>query len=294
MIYLASFSVKALMAYNAIHPNEKLNVLVSFGRLEKDIAGFLFSHRSKLNSIVLDSGVWTLNLNPEMYRDQINLRAYQSYLQAVGKYFDFYFNFDEVMSEEGFDQNYSNQLQLEAAGLKPVPVVHDSYGPEVQLYIDLGYSLVSLGSSEVRDADVNELYRIVDRFYSQGIKVHLLGSTNYEKLANLPVYSCDSSTWNHAGSRGHILYWNPNKPGDDKTDLVCFDEKRAKRLSRNPIETYPFRIDLESYLEREFGYSIDDLAGSQGWFKRQLVNIHFYVQLEKRIAAEHREFGYRF
>jgi len=183
---------------------------------------------------------------------------------------------------------------LEAAGLKPVPVVHDSYGPEVQLYIDRGYELVALGSSEVRDADVDELYRIVDKFYSQGIKVHLLGSTKYEKLANLPVYSCDSSTWNHAGSRGHIIYWNPNKPGIDKTDPVCFDEKRAKRLSRNPIETYPCRFELECYLEEQLGYSGDLLSDQGGWFYRHIVNIHYFVQLEKRIAAKHRELGYRF
>jgi len=294
MIYLASFNTKALMAYHAIHPTEKLNVLVSFGRLKRDIADFVFHHRSKLNSVVLDSGVWTLNSNPEMYRDQINLRAYQSYLKEVGRYFDFYFNFDEVMSVDGFDQNYGNQLVLEAAGLKPVPVVHDSYGDEVQLYIDRGYDLVALGSSEVRDADVAELYRIVNRFYSQGIKVHLLGSTDYQKLAYLPVYSCDSSTWNHAGSRGHILYWNPNKPGFDKTDLVCLVKERIARLQQNPIETYSQRYELESYLEQEFGYSTDDLTGSHGWFYRHLVNIHYFVQLEKRIAAQHCVLGYRF
>ena len=255
---------------------------------------FCFTHRVKLNSVVLDSGVWTLNLNPEKYRDRINLRAYQAYLKEVGRYFDFYFNFDEVMSVDGFDQNYGNQLVLEAAGLKPVPVVHDSYGEEVQLYIDRGYELVALGSSEVCDADVSELYRIVDKFYSKGIKVHLLGSTDYQKLAYLPVYSCDSSTWNHAGSRGHIIYWNPNKPGIDKTDPVCFDEKRAKRLSRNPIRDYRYRYELECYLEEQLGYSGDLLSAQGGWFYRQIVNIHYFVQLEKRIAAKHRELGYRF
>jgi hypothetical protein len=229
-----------------------------------------------------------------MYRDQINLRAYQSYLENVGRYFDFYFNFDEVLSEEGFDQNYSNQLVLEAAGLKPVPVVHDSYGPEVQLYIDRGYELVALGSSEVRDADVGELRRIVNKFYSKGIKVHLLGCTDYVKLAYTPVYSCDSSTWNHAGSRGHIIYWNPKKLSIDKTDLVCFDEKRAARLQRNLVGRYRYRYDVESYLEREFGYSREHLTGKQGWFYRHIVNIHYFVQLEKRIAAKHRELGYRF
>ena len=294
MIYLASFSKKALLAYHNLHPHEKLNVLVSFGRLEKDNAEFLFKHRHMLNSVVLDSGVWTLNLNPEKYRDRITLRGYQAYLQQLGGHFDFYFNFDEVMSEDGFDQNYDNQLLLETAGLKPVPVVHDSYGPEVQLYIDRGYDLVALGSSEIRDADVYELNRIVDKFYSRGIKVHLLGSTDYTKLSCLPVYSCDSSTWNHAGSRGHVIYWNPDKPSNDKTDLVCFDVKRLKRLQRNPIESYPQRFELESYLEQTFGYSPDRLTGPQGWFYRQIVNIHYFVQLEKRIATKHRELGYSF
>ncbi len=135
---------------------------------------------------------------------------------------------------------------------------------------------------------------IVERFYRAKVRVHFLGTTRYEILVPLPVRSCDSSSWTQAGARGHILYWNPEKPGMDKTDKIYlegtfpFDEKRTYFIQ------YRHRRELEIYLQDELGLTYMDIMGPQWAINRALVNVHYFVRLEKRIMARHRELGFSF
>ena len=294
MIYLVGVSSRALRTYHARHPSERPNLLISYARLSKDTGKLLFDYRHLNGSLILDSGTYSLNYAPEQFAGKITFSGYKTYLQSIGSYFDFYFNFDQDFSRNGFDVNLSNQLQLEEAGLHPVPVAHDCYSNEIQYYIDRGYELVSIGSAELRDADVYELRRIVDKLYSKGIKVHFLGCTDYQKLAYVPIYSADSATWNQAASRGHLLYWNPLKPAIDKKDKICFVYDLPNKYMINHIDGHPHQQEVEAYLNQELGYSIDELKGSAGSLKRLVANIHYYVQLEKLIAAKHRELGFKF
>ena len=294
MIYLVGVSSKALLAYHKRYPSERPNLLLSYARRSKDCGKLIFNYRSLIGGLISDSGTYTLNSNPGDFADIITLQGYQSYLQQLGRHFDFYFNFDQDFSRNGFDVNMANQLQLERAGLHPVPVVHDCYSNEIQYYINRGYDLVSIGSGELRDADVHELYRIVDKLYSQGIKVHFLGCTDYQKLAYVPIYSADSATWNQAASRGHLLYWNPLMPGIDKKDKICFVYDLPRKYMINHIDRHPHQREIEAYLNQELGYSISELKGTAGSINRAVANIHYYVQLEKRIAAKHRELGFSF
>ena len=294
MICLVGVSTKALLAYHAKYPEERPNLLVSYARLTRDTANFLFKYRHIVGSVILDSGTYSLVNNPKRYAGSVTLSGYRAYLGQLGHRFDFYFNFDQDYSRAGFPVNLSNQLYLENAGLNPVPVVHDCYGGEIQYYIDRGYDLVSIGSGELRDQGVTELYRIVNKFYSRGIKVHFLGCTEYEKLADVPVYSADSATWSHTGARGQLMYWNPKLPGVDKTEKIRFVYGLPRRLVKDHIDGHPDWLDIEGYLNQELGYTIEELKGSKGNFKRLVANIHFYVQLEKRIVAEHRQQGFKF
>lgn len=294
MIYLVDVSSKELQAYHAIHPGEHPNLLLSYARLSKDTGKLMFADRHLIGSLIMDSGTYSLNSNPQKHADKVTLARYKAYLQSVGRYFDFYFNFDQDFSRNGFKVNLANQLDLERVGLKPVPVVHDSYSNEIQYYVNHGYELVSLGSAELRDADVYELRRIVDKMYVNGIKVHFLGCTDYEKLAYVPIYSADSATWNQAASRGHLLYWNPLKPGIDKKDKICFVYDLPEKYMINHIDHHPHQREIEAYLNKELGYSIPELKGSAGSLNRSVANIHYYVKLEKRIADKHRELGFKF
>jgi hypothetical protein len=294
MIYLVGVSTKALLTYHAIQPLERPNLLLSYARLSRDCGDFIFKHRGLIGSLISDSGTYTLNNNPNKFANIITLQGYRSYLQQIGCHFHFYFNFDEDFSRNGFGINLANQHMLEGLGLRPVPVVHDCYGSEIPYYLAHGYDLVAIGSGELENEDVSELYRIVNKLYSRGIKVHFLGCTDYQKLAYVPVYSADSSTWNQAASRGHLLYWNPLKSGIDKKDKICFVYNVPKKYMANHIDHHPHQGEVEAYLNQELGYSIPELKGSAGSLKRAVANIHYYVGLEKRIAAKHRELGFKF
>ena len=60
-IYLSSLNTNSLEAYLEIFPDAKLNVLVSYGLRNKSVDAFLHEYASNINSIILDSGTYTMN-----------------------------------------------------------------------------------------------------------------------------------------------------------------------------------------------------------------------------------------
>jgi len=292
MIYHAGITAKIVRAYAQINPKAKLDALLSYGIKNMHTASLLFQDRHLVGNVACDSGTWTLNQNPAKYRDTITLKGYSGYLRNLASKFEFYFNFDDDFSAGGFENNLWNQLRLEEQGLRPVPVIHDCYSKEeVGYYIDHGYEMVAIGSGELKMQGVTELNRITEKFHAKGIKVHFLGCTEYLKLANTPVYSCDSSSWGQKGTKGYILYWNPEKPGEDKTDAIDFVANQHGRVF---YKDYPFLWDLEEHIESRLGLPIEALAGRENIFNRILATIDYFVQLEDLIAQRHKQLGYTF
>ena len=291
-IYHADLSTEALNAYCSLRPDKKINALISYGHRDRHSRSFLSTHRGKINSLILDSGAYTLNSNPVKYAGKITFDGYRAYLKIRADDIDFYFNFDADFSKAGFDKNFGYQLDLEKAGFTPVPVVHDCYGDEIKTYIDRGHKRIAIGSGELKYAGLDELRHIVDPLYRRGIKVHFLGCTEYRKLAYLPVSSSDSTTWARAGTAGKILYWNPQSPGYNKLDKITLDENALKRNVQYHIRDYMFREQLEEYLYQELKMSLDDLMGKQKYLNRAVVNIHYFVLLEELINDKHRQQGF--
>lgn len=296
MIHLVDVSTKALLSYHKLYPNERPNVLFSFARLSRDLAKLSSQYRHLIGSLILDSGTFSLNQNPARFSKKVTLPKYSSYLLQLRSRFDFYFNFDRDFSINGFDENLDNQLYLEKLGLNPVPVVHDCNGGEIPYYIKNKdrYPIVAIGSGELAKSNIPELYRIVDKLYSKDIKVHFLGCTRYAKLANLPVFSADSTTWQHCRSGLPLFYWNSEKSGENKQDPVWVRTVPAGKSIKNHIDRHPQRLEIQKYLERELKYTIDDFRKPGAYTKLLVANMHYYVQLEKRIAEEHRKLGFKF
>jgi hypothetical protein len=136
IIYHSALSKEAAIRYKQVKPNEKLHALVSYGRRNNDARYFLVTNPNLLDGLIMDSGTYTRNQNYTKFKDKITLKGYPAYVKNFEDKLDFYFNFDEDYTKDGFETNYSNQLKLESAGLKPVPVVHDCYSDEIQQYID--------------------------------------------------------------------------------------------------------------------------------------------------------------
>jgi hypothetical protein len=291
-IYHAELTTEALEAYRKLHPDKKVSALISYGRRDRHARSLLSTHRGKINGLILDSGAFTLNSNPVKNAEKVTFEGYLAYLNIRADDFDFYFNFDADFSKSGFETNFGYQLDLEYAGLKPVPVVHDCYGDEIKIYLDRGHKRIAIGSGELRHAGLDELRHIVDPLYRKGVAVHFLGCTEYQKLAYLPVSSADSTTWNRTGSAAKIFYWNPLRSGYKKLDKITLEDNVLKRNIQYHIRDYMFRDQLEEYLYQELKMSLDDLVGKQKYLNRAIVNIHYFVLLEEMINDKHREQGF--
>ncbi len=291
-IFHSGLTTDAVLRYKQLHPDKPLRALISYGRLGTHHSNLMLGHRHMLDGLIMDSGTFTLNQNLRKYQNSITFKGYISHLNLFAKKVDFYFNFDEDFKKSGFTTNFGHQLDLENAGFRPVPVIHDCYSDEIKTYIDRGHKLVAIGSGELKHAGLDDLRYIVDQLYRKGVKVHFLGCTRYEKLAYLPVYSADSTTWNWAGASGRIFYWNPNRMGFNKLDKIVVDDKPPKRLTKYHIRDYMFRNQLENYLYQELGMSIDDLLGKNRHLNRALVNIHYFVLLEELISRKQRKQGF--
>lgn len=292
-LYHASPNLRTLLKYHALFPDRKLNVLRSFGMLDKEDYDFCVKHRGKIGSLIFDCGTFTLNYAKSEATSSITLSNYKNYVQTFEKHYDFYFNFDADFSDDGFETNLYNQKYLESFGLSPVPVVHDVWGSEIDYYIDRRdkYQRVALGSAQIRNEET--LGYVMERFEGSGIKIHLFGNTTFEFLVNYPIASVDTAMWARTGGYGFINYWNPRKEGLKKSDRIYMEEfvdhDAEKKVT---FSNYEFREDLEKFLLETLDLTYQDLMGHDGSYNKMLVNTHYYVQLEDIVNQIHQQKGF--
>jgi hypothetical protein len=287
-IYHAAMKLQVLLKYHELFPHKKLNILRSYGLPSSENRNFMETHRDKIGSLILDSGTWTLN-NPAAGKSgfKVTLGGYLNYAKQCAPLFDFIFNFDSDFSEKGFATNLENQKRLEDAGLNPVPVIHDIYGEEIDYYIDQDYPCVALGSFQITSLDT--LKWVVEKIHAAALKVHLFGTSRFDYIAKVPVFSCDSTTWVQTGAFGCLFYWNPDKSEENKTDKIYLEEYLPSKSKREvTFSDYFYREELEAYLKNTFGISHQDLLGPEGDLYQRLVNLHHLIQLEELVTKMHK------
>ena len=290
-LYHASLTLKVFLKYHKLFPEKKLHALRTFGDLNHEMKAFCKTHRDKIGSLILDSGTWTLNNAKADLKHRLTCPNYINYLMEFKDHFDFYFNFDSDFLGDENDTNYQNQILLEEQGLKPVPVVHDIEGDEIEHYIDRGYPIVALGSSQIKNVDT--LDSVMNKFKGTDTKIHLFGNARFKFISNFPIYSCDSTAWAQRGKWGFIYYWNPENDGIDKMDKIYMEEYLdVNKKHKFTYSSYEFREELDKYLYKTLGVTEGDLLGPNGAYYKQLVNLHYYVQLEEIINQIHREKGF--
>jgi hypothetical protein len=289
-IFHAGMELKVLLEYAKLYPGVKLDILKSFATIDHEIQRFYGGHRKKIGNLIFDSGTYSLN-NSSQTPSGVNLRAYKEYLLQFERQFDWYFNFDSDFSGGDSPENYQNQLDLEGAGLKPVPVVHDINGEEIEHYIATGHKMVALGSSQITSMKV--LAGVMQRFAGTGVKVHLLGKVKFDFISNFPIYSCDTNAHAQRGKYGFIYYWNSRCPDVDKTDRIYLDEYiSASNNKKIILANYRHRDEFLGYLNDELGVVEGDLYGDQGVFFKQIANLHYYVHLERVVNQIHKMKGF--
>lgn len=282
-IYHASINLTILKKYFELF-SEPLNVLLSIALIGGDTRGFLIDNRHMVESIVADSGAWSVAKGTSTF----SIDALISYLKLWGHLFDRYFNFDTNFSDQGFNDNYENQLKMEKEGLRPVPVIHNFFNFEIDFYLSLKkYQWLALGSAQSKSfADFQLAVNRIKR-KDPNVRIHWFGGSRFEWLIKTPVASCDTSSWAKTGSFGYILFWNEAKGGLNKTDKIYVGGRmKGKDDGSYHFVTYPWKKELEEYLNKTFGFKYGDLLGYDDKFNMQLVNTRFYSELERRINEE--------
>jgi len=277
----ASFFLSVLKLYHKLFPTEPPNVLISLAYNMNEWKTFLVKFRHMIGVLFGDSGAWS----SAQGTSDISLDKVIFLFSRYGPLVDLYSNFDSNFSEQGFEDNISNQLKMERAGLFPIPVIHNFFSKEIEYYIESGkYNWLALGSSQSSNFD--NIRYAVDKIkgLNPNIKIHWFGGSKYEWMVRLPIASCDTTSWARSGQFGKINFYNPQK---GKSDLIYIGGRlREFKEGEYHFVTYPWRKDVEEYLYKNFNFTYRDLLGYDDKVNMQLVNTRFYVELEKRINQE--------
>ena len=282
-LYQASLNLIVLKKYFELFL-EPLNVLLSIALIGGDTRGFLIDYRHMVETIVADSGAWSVAKSNLAF----SIDALISYLRMWGHLFDLYYSFDTNFSDQGFNDNYENQLKMEKEGLHPVPVIHNFFNFEIDFYMSSGkYPWLALGSAQSKN--FADFEYAVNRIKGKdpNVKIHWFGGSRFDWLIQTPVASCDTSSWARTGGFGSIRYWNDHVEGLYKGHTIYVGGyMKDKDDGSYHFVTYPWRKELEEYLWETFRLQYMDLLGYDDKFNMQLVNTRFYAELERRINEE--------
>jgi hypothetical protein len=91
----------------------------------------LYKNRSLFSTAILDSGAFTIN-NPKKKNGvtRLTFDGFKTYCKRTKDRFEFIINFDEVFEPGGIEKNHENLVELQAAGIEAIPVIHDYTGKE--------------------------------------------------------------------------------------------------------------------------------------------------------------------
>jgi hypothetical protein len=286
----SSLSAKVFKGYKARKPDKNVHVLRSYGTRGPDDHLFRTILRDQCSSLDLDSGAFSKNNRQQGSGLDITFNGYMQYVKTFGQFYDRIYNFDCDFGDEGFDTNIYYQKRMEDAGLEPVPVVHSICNDEIDYYIESGYKTIALGSPQI--TDFGTLAYVMEKFKGTDIKIHLFGCTDFEYLTSFPIYSCDASTWIMAGIFGDIIWWNPQKGGQNRKDYVYLEELIPPKPNANPLSEHENREELNQYLSEELGITENDLLGPDGSYFKGIVNLHYFLKLEEVINQIQRQKGF--
>lgn len=277
-IFQASFFLSALKLYYQLFPDDPPNVLVSLAYNMMEWKKFLTFYRHMIRDLIGDSGAWS----SDQGTSDITIDDVVILFKRYGHLMDRYFNFDANFSNYGFEDNIAMQLKMERAGLKPVPVIHNFFTKEIEYYVRSGkYEWVALGSSQSTNFD--DFRYAVDKIKreNESIKIHWFGGSKESWMKEVPIASCDTTSWARSGSIGKINYFNIET---GKCEMIYTGGiERKLKTSEHHFVSYPWRKDVEEYLYKNFKLTYRDLCGYKAKLNMQVVNTRFFVEKEKRI-----------
>ena len=303
-IYQSSLSISVIKKLHEINPAMKPNVLITFYGLDRP-TDYTKTYRSMINGLILDCGAFSLNrkkLSPEAHAIECDnlFRRYMDYTKLTQNDYDFLFSFDDDFTPNGFDHNLERLMDLEAAGISVVPVVHNLHNHEIEYFIEAKpkYPLVAIGQCKADNReDLKVLFDAVDPLYRNGIRVHLFGMTTPRLISHVPAYSCDSVAWLDYASRGRVLYHNPESGLLNKEELVYFPDKQNFGDPGKAVyyKEYKQMDAFLAHIKSKLDLKLEDLLAEQTKaMSLDLINALYFMELEERITKDNQDRGITF
>ena len=294
--YLSSMILCVLLEFSRRAPSVRPNVLLSYALLDNDFPHFIGKFRSLMRSLILDSGVFSIQKDGSKFSADELLQQFKTFTAYSVGNFDLIFNFDRHFGLDSYDANLEYQIELEAAGIPVVPVVHNIYHGDVEKIIARGlpaHKTVAIGQCEGRTV-LDNVRPAVMALYDAGARIHFFGSNELNIMANLPIWSCDATSWSQYTGYGIVLYWNPKSDKFDKAEKIHFPKFLDAKTpcSGQYYGTYGYLRDFEDYLDTNLGLTVSDLLGENGELYRSVANMLYYCLLEKTIAEYQKSLGF--
>lgn len=165
--------------------------------------------QNKKVNLFLDSGAFSAYTQGI----EIDIQEYIKFIQTHINLIEVYANLDKIhLTDKNLSasQTWQNQMVMEKAGLKPLPVFH--YGEDekwLKRYIGRGYEYIALGGMVKTSNLISWLDHIWKTYLTDSsgipiIKVHGFGLTSHLLMFRYPWYSVDSTSWVVTGRLGSI------------------------------------------------------------------------------------------
>lgn len=285
-IYLSSPSEKALDLVQERCPEMKIDLLLTSARMPSDIDAYMERHKNILRKKALDSVAFSDN-NSNLNISTRNLfHRHINHAKVHKCDFDIVFNFDIDFTPDGFYTNQAYLHEMENYGVHPVPVIHNMKSHEIDTFIHEGYDYVAIGKQQNKTKP-EVLFPAVFKLHSHGVRTHLFGITEFDLIAGCPATSCDSKSWLDDARTGVVRFWNPAKPGINKTDVIYFPEKLGRTKSGTHLYTRYEHLDEFERFIGNYGLTKDDLRGLKETLNREFLGILYYSQLADVVTKLH-------
>lgn len=288
-VYLSSPAEKALDEVITRWPGIKLNILLTIARMPSDIEIYMTRYEGIINKVALDCGMFSdHNSNLDISKPQLFSR-HSTHAKYNRSRYEIVFSFDESFEPDGFEENQVHLAKLEELGIADVtPVIHNLKSFEVNTFIRKGYGSVAIGKQK-RKTDPKLLFPKVFQLNHYGVDVHLFGITEFDLIVGCPATSCDSKSWLDDAKTGVIRFWNTTKPEENKTDVLYIPNEQGKiKPGMQVLWEYKDLDEFKRFIGN-YGLTVYQLAGLQGYLYRQFLGILYYRTLEDVVTEMHRD-----
>jgi hypothetical protein len=219
--------------------DDRQNVLISFHYWKKMsvVKEITPLWPKKMPRVVLDSGAWSSFTQGV----PIAIDAYIRWCHDSIPVTWWYSNLDDMTS---WKITLQNQVIMEKAGLKPVPVFHTGEPWKVLEDYCERYPFVAVGKivpySTRPAVIVPWIRRVFEIAAKRGTNIHGFGVSNCNLIKMFPFFSVDSSSWTSGHRFGTVKLWDrltatmktawARTPADFNTNRALFMEHRYEEL----------------------------------------------------------------